>query len=189
MRFTGTALPGMYVVDCEPAIDERGLFARTYCAEEFSTHGLVTGWPQCNTSLSRRSGTVRGLHYQAEPHGETKLIRCTHGAAFDVAVDIRPDSPTFRHWTAVELSADNRRMAYIPAGFAHGFQTLADDTELFYQMSAPYRAESARGIRWDDPDVAIAWPLAVTAVSERDRALPLLREAFKPETINGDYRG
>lgn len=178
MRFTEGALAGVYLIDCEPAVDERGLFARTFCVEEFSGHGLVTTWRQCNTSLSYRKGTVRGLHFQAEPYAETKLVRCTRGVAFDVVVDIRPDSPTFQRWMAVELSADNRHMVYIPAGFAHGFQTLVDDTELFYQMSADYRPESGRGIRWDDRDIAIAWPLDVTALSERDRALPLLREAI-----------
>lgn len=181
MRFTECPLSGALAVDPEPVTDARGLFARTYCAEEFAAHGLVTEWMQCNASLTRGKGTVRGLHFQADPHAETKLVRCTRGAVFDVAVDIRRNSPTFGRWFAVELTADNRRAFYIPAGFAHGFQTLADDSELFYQMSTFYEPNSARGIRWDDDDIAIAWPLAATMLSDRDRNFPLLRELASPE--------
>jgi dTDP-4-dehydrorhamnose 3,5-epimerase len=181
MRFTESPLPGALVIDPEPVADERGLFARTYCAEEFAARDLVTEWVQCNSSLTRCKGAVRGLHFQADPHAETKLVRCTRGAVFDVAVDIRRESPTFGRWFAVELTANNRRAFYIPAGFAHGFQALADDSELFYQMSAFYEPKSARGIRWDDGDIAIAWPLAATMLSDRDRNFPLLRELAAPE--------
>jgi dTDP-4-dehydrorhamnose 3,5-epimerase len=178
MIFTESPLTGVFVIDPEPAVDERGLFARTYCAEEFAARNLITDWVQCNTSLSWRKGTVRGLHFQIEPHAETKLVRCTRGAVFDVAVDIRPRSPTFKRWFAIELTADSRRTFYIPTGFAHGFQTLADDSELFYQMSAVYQPESARGIRWNDSEIGIAWPLATPILSERDRSLQFLCEQF-----------
>jgi dTDP-4-dehydrorhamnose 3,5-epimerase len=169
MRFTDAAIDGALIVELEPAADERGMFARTYCEEVFAQRGLVTHWPQCNTSFNKRAGTLRGLHYQAEPYPETKLVRCTRGAAFDVAVDIRPQSPTFKRWFATELSADNRRMVYLPGGVAHGFQALVDETELFYQMSEFYRPDYARGVRWDDPALGIAWPLANPLLSERDR--------------------
>jgi dTDP-4-dehydrorhamnose 3,5-epimerase len=169
MRFTDADVAGALIIEVEPAADDRGLFARTFCDDEFERRGLVTHWPQCNTSFNKRAGTLRGLHYQAEPYPETKLVRCTRGAAFDVAVDVRPQSPTYKRWFAVELSADNRRMVYLPGGIAHGFQTLVDDTELFYQMSESYRPDYGRGLRWDDPALGIAWPLANPLLSERDR--------------------
>jgi dTDP-4-dehydrorhamnose 3,5-epimerase len=173
MRFVPTKLAGAFVVEPEPRGDERGFFARTFCRDEFAARGLNTTWVQCNVSFNRRAGTLRGLHWQADPHAEVKLVRCTAGAAFDVIVDLRPDSPTYRQWVAVELSADNRKAVYIPAGFAHGFQTLADGTELFYQMSEFYYPELARGARWDDPALRIEWPACGhRVVAPRDLAFP-----------------
>jgi dTDP-4-dehydrorhamnose 3,5-epimerase len=173
MRFLATGLAGAFVIEPEPREDERGLFARTWCREEFAARGLNTAWAQCNVSFNNRRGTLRGLHYQAGPYAEVKLVRCTAGAAYDVIVDLRPGSPTCRRWAAVELTARNRRAVYIPAGFAHGFQTLADGTELFYQMSELYHPESARGARWDDPALGIAWPeCPERVISPRDLAFP-----------------
>jgi dTDP-4-dehydrorhamnose 3,5-epimerase len=179
MRFVELSLPGTIVVEPELRQDERGFFARTWCREAFAARGLATSWAQCSTSYNRRRGTLRGLHYQAEPCPETKLVRCTAGAVFDVVVDLRPESPAFGRWAAVELSADNRRQLYIPAGLAHGFQTLTDDAEVFYQISAAYRPDLQRGVRWDDPALAIAWPeCAERIVSPRDRAFPRLAEVL-----------
>jgi dTDP-4-dehydrorhamnose 3,5-epimerase len=173
MRFTETPLPGAFVIDVEPRCDERGFFARTWCQDEFSAHGLHTIWVQCNVSFNRLAGTLRGLHYQAEPFGEIKLVRCTMGAIHDVIVDVRPHSPTRGRWFAVELSAQNRRLLHIPAGLAHGFQTLTDDAEVFYQMSAEYHPDAARGLRWNDPALGIAWPAcAERIISPRDRDFP-----------------
>ncbi len=173
MRFVPTKLAGAFVIEPEPRADERGLFARTWCRDEFAAHGLTTSWVQCNVSFNHRTGTLRGMHYQADPHPEVKLVRCTRGAAYDVIADLRPGSPTYRQWVAVELTADNRRAVYVPGGFAHGFQTLADETELFYQMSEFYHPESARGVRWDDPALGIEWPpCAGRVISERDRSFP-----------------
>jgi dTDP-4-dehydrorhamnose 3,5-epimerase len=174
MKFTPAGIDGVWIVDLEPIEDERGFFARTFCADEFTSHGLDPTVAQCNVSLTRTAGTVRGLHYQVEPAAETKLVRCVRGAIFDVAVDVRPESPTRHRHVAVELSAVNRRALYIPVGFAHGFQTLVDDTEVEYQMGAPYTPGTDRGVRYDDPVLAIAWPLPVGNVSDRDRAWPLL---------------
>ncbi len=164
MLFLPTELPGVFVIEPEPMADNRGLFARTYCRDEFAAHGLCTTWMQCNVSFNTRVGTLRGMHWQAAPHEEVKLVRCTAGAAFDVVADLRPDSPTFRKWVAVGISAENRRSVYIPGGFAHGFQTLAAGTELFYQMSAVYVPEAARGARWDDPALGIVWPICEARV-------------------------
>lgn len=173
MIFTPAALPGVVVIDPEPLADERGLFARTFCEKEFATHGLHTGYSQCSTSFNLHRHTVRGLHYQAAPYGETKLVRVTQGAVWDVAVDLRPESTTFRQWLGVELSADNRRQLYIPQGFAHGFQTLTERAEVYYQISVPYHGAAARGVRWDDPAFGIRWPDAPQRVlSERDRQYP-----------------
>jgi dTDP-4-dehydrorhamnose 3,5-epimerase len=175
MRFLKTRLEGAMLIVPERHEDERGFFARTWCREEFASHGLRTDWVQFNVSFNRRRGTLRGLHYQAEPHPECKLVRCTRGAVWDVIVDLRPDSPTCTDWVAVELTADNRNMLYIPQGFAHGFQTLTDDTELFYQMSEFYHPELARGVRWDDPVLAIGWPWCPERIiSPRDLAFPVL---------------
>jgi dTDP-4-dehydrorhamnose 3,5-epimerase len=156
--------------------DARGFFARTFCENEFAEHGLNTNWPQCNVSFTRQRGMVRGMHFQAEPKPEIKLVRCTAGAIFDVAVDIRRESPTFGKWEGFELTAKNRRGLYIPAGLAHGFQCLTDNCEVFYQMSEVYFAELARGLRWNDPIVNISWPIPAAIVSERDNGLPLLSD-------------
>ena len=172
MIFTETRLANAFVIDPEPYADERGLFARTFCAREFAEHGLDTTPVQCNVSLNRRRGTMRGMHWQAAPHEEAKLVRCTHGAIHDVIVDLRPDSATFGGHVGVELTAGNRRMLYVPEGFAHGFLTLEDDTEVFYQMSAFYEPDAARGLRYDDPALGIRWPAEVRVVSERDRSWP-----------------
>ncbi len=175
MIFHGTGIEGLILIEPERMDDERGYFARTFCEQVFAARGLNTRWVQCSTSFNRRRGTVRGLHYQAPPESEIKLIRCTRGAVYDVIADLRPCSPHFGRTYAVEMSADNGLMLYVPAGCAHGFQTLVDDSELFYQISAFYQPEKARGVRWDDPRLAIPWPLEVTAISARDRALPSLK--------------
>lgn len=173
MTFTETLLPGVYIVDVEPKADDRGLFARTYCVDEFGARGLCVNWVQCNVSFNTRAGTLRGMHWQAEPHGEAKLVRCTAGAAFDVVADARPGSPTYRKWVSVELTAANRRAVYIPAGFAHGFQALADGTELFYHMSSRYVPEAATGARWDDPALGITWPACgARVIAPRDLSFP-----------------
>jgi dTDP-4-dehydrorhamnose 3,5-epimerase len=174
MRFVPTELPGAFVIEAEPYGDERGFFARTFCTREFAEHGLAAGFVQCNTSYNHRAGTIRGMHWQAQPHAEAKLVRCTAGAIFDVIVDLRPGSPACGRWLAVELSAATRRMLYVPEGFAHGFQTLRDGAEIAYQMSAGYEPAAARGFRFDDPRLRIPWPLPASAVSKRDRELPFL---------------
>ena len=154
--------------------DERGWFARTFDVEEFRARGLDPCVVQCNASFNARRDTIRGMHYQAEPHGESKLVRCVRAASFDVAVDLRPESPTYCRWYGIELSAENRRALYLPAGVAHGFQTLAADCEVFYQMGYRYVTEAARGVRWDDPAFAIQWPVAdgERTISDRDRTYP-----------------
>jgi len=176
MNLKHTAIAGVVIVDPERKIDDRGWFARTYCADTFRAAGLNIIWPQCNASFNERRGTLRGLHWQAAPHGEVKLVRCTRGAAFDVAIDIRPESPTFGQWVGVEISEDNGRALYIDAGLAHGFQTLTDRTELFYQMGAIYVPDAGRGIRFDDPEIGIDWPVGLKVVSDADRRLPTLAE-------------
>jgi dTDP-4-dehydrorhamnose 3,5-epimerase len=178
LKFLPTSLAGAFVVELEPIEDERGFFARSFCQNEFRSHGLDPAIAQCNVSLNRRRGTLRGLHYQAPPHEEAKLVRCTRGAICDVIVDLRHGSATRGQWFAVELSADNHRALYVPRGFAHGFQTLADDSEVLYQMSEFYRPGSERGIRWDDPAIGIQWPIADPVVSARDRAYPVLGRAL-----------
>ncbi len=176
MIFRDTALDGVFVIEPERVADERGHFARTWCREAFETRGLAADFVQCNTSFNRRRGTLRGLHFQAPPHAESKLIRCTSGRIFDVAVDVRAGSATRGKWCATELSGDNGRMVFIPAGFAHGFQTLQDASEVFYQMSAAHVPAAARGVRWDDPELDIEWPSSTPILSERDRTHPLLHE-------------
>ena len=170
MRFESTPLPGTWVVDLDRLGDERGWFARVFDHEKFRTHGLSPDIVQCNLSYNAKRDTLRGMHYQAEPHGESKLVRCVRGAIFDVAVDLRRDSPTFCRWHGVELSAENGRAFYIPAGFAHGFQTLEDNCEVFYQMDHAYLPAAARGARFDDPVFAIRWPdpHGSRTISERD---------------------
>jgi dTDP-4-dehydrorhamnose 3,5-epimerase len=160
----------VYVVEIEPLADERGFFARTWCGEEFARRGLNPALAQCSVSFNRQRGTVRGMHLQAAPFAEAKLVRCTRGAVYDVALDLRPDSTSFGRWTARELAADSQRMLFVPEGCAHGFQTLTDQAEVFYQISVPYHAEAAQGVRWDDPRFAIRWPLPVSAISPRDAA-------------------
>lgn len=174
MRFLETSLPGVYVVESVPSEDERGTFARTYDRAMFIATGLDPSVTQCSISYSIRAHTLRGMHFQDGVHAEAKLVRCTRGSAFDVAVDARPDSPTYLRWTSCELSADNRRAHYIPRGFAHGMMTLEDHTELFYQISTPYVAESAVGLRWDEPMLGIDWPARPRVVSDRDRNFPYL---------------
>jgi dTDP-4-dehydrorhamnose 3,5-epimerase len=167
--FSETKLRGAYIVDPEKMEDERGFFARTFCQKEFNAHGLNPRLVQCGISFNKKKGTLRGMHFQAPPLQEAKLVRCTRGAIYDVIIDLRSDSLTFKHWVAVELSAENHRMLYIPEGFAHGFQTLEDNTEVAYQMSEFYHPESARGVRWDDPAFGFRWPLRPVAISDKDR--------------------
>lgn len=173
MLFNETEIPGTFIVDLEPREDERGFFARAWCRREFEEQGLSGRLVQCNISFNHRSGTLRGLHYQAPPSEEAKLVRCTRGAVFDVIVDLRQDSPTFKSWAGIELTAENRRALYVPEGFAHGYQTLVDATETLYQVSEFYSPEAERGVRWDDPAFGIVWPIAGTRIiSEKDRSWP-----------------
>lgn len=174
MRFTETSLAGVWVIELELLGDERGWFARTFDEHEFRSRGLDGDVAQCNASFNARRDTLRGMHFQAPPYGESKLVRCVRGAIFDVAVDLRPDSSTYCSWYGLELSAENRRALYMPAGLAHGFQTLAEDSEVLYQMGAPYEPASARGVRWDDPAFAIRWPepSGERLISERDSTYP-----------------
>lgn len=172
MIFHPTAVAGVFHIEPERLEDERGFFARTFCLEEMAAHGLAPVVSQASVSFNHRRGTVRGLHLQAPPRQEPKLVRCTAGAIFDVAVDLRPDSPTFRRHVAVELSARRGNQLYLPGGVAHGFQTLTDDAEVYYQMAQRYSPEHAGGYRYDDPAFAIPWPEPVTVISERDLALP-----------------
>jgi dTDP-4-dehydrorhamnose 3,5-epimerase len=177
MIFRETPLAGAWVLEPERIADERGFFARTYCRHDFAARGLDPAIAQCSVSFNHRRGTVRGLHFQIAPHEEVKLVRVTQGKIWDVIVDLRLESPTFRRYFAIVLSARNGRQLYIPKGMAHGFQTLAKGTEVFYQISELYAPESARGYRWDDPSFAIPWPEPVTVASERDRNLPRFEEA------------
>jgi dTDP-4-dehydrorhamnose 3,5-epimerase len=170
--FTETKLPGAFVIEPEKHEDERGFFARSFCRPEFEAHGLNADVKQCNISFNKRKGTLRGMHFQASPFGEAKLVRCTAGSIHDVIVDLRRTSSGFKQHFGVELSARNRKMLYIPEEFAHGFQTLEDDTEVFYQMSQVYSAEHARGVRWDDPAFGIRWPEGERIMNERDRSYP-----------------
>jgi len=174
MIFRETELRGVFIIEPEIIEDERGFFARTWTPDEFEGHGLNPRLVQCNISFNKLRGTLRGMHFQNKPHEEVKLVRCTQGAIFDVAIDLRRDSPTRFQWFGTELSAANRRMLYIAEGFAHGYQTLSDETEIFYQMSEYYHPESAGGVRWDDPAFGIAWPLAVSVIAPRDASYPLL---------------
>ncbi len=172
MKFVATPLAGVYVIDIEPVADERGFFARTWCEREFREQGLKSELVQCSISFNIRRGTLRGMHYQDKPYEETKLVRCTRGAIYDVLIDLRQESASFMQWVGTEMSADNRRMLYVPPGVAHGFQTLEDDSEVSYQISEIFHPESARGVRWDDPALGITWPQAVSVISERDRCYP-----------------
>ncbi|MBA2380347.1 MAG: dTDP-4-dehydrorhamnose 3,5-epimerase [Blastocatellia bacterium] len=169
MIFTETKLAGAFVIDLDPIEDSRGFFARSWSEEEFVKHGLTTRNKQANVSFNRIKGTLRGMHRQAEPFAEVKLVRCTRGAIVDVIIDLRPDSPTYMQWTSVELTGENHRMLYVPENFAHGFQTLEDNTEVTYQVSEVYTPSAERGIRFDDPAFGIEWPLAVEVISDKDR--------------------
>ena len=168
MIFKETKLEGAFIIEPERVADERGFFARTFCSKEFERQKLVSQFVQCNISFNSKKGTLRGMHYQVKPHEEVKLVRCTQGAIYDVIIDLREGSPTFMHWFAAELTEENRTMLYVPEGFAHGFQTVRDNTEVFYQMSGFYHPDCSRGIRWDDPAIAIAWPIKTIIVSAKD---------------------
>lgn len=172
MRFEETRIGGVFRIHPERRTDERGFFARTWCREEFETAGLDPHLVQCSISFNPHKGTLRGMHYQAAPYAEAKLVRCTMGAIYDVIVDLRADSPTFRKWLGVTLTAENREMIYIPEGCAHGFLTIEDNSEIFYQMSELYHPETACAVRWNDPAFGIEWPGKVEVISERDRTLP-----------------
>lgn len=172
MKFQETPLPGAYQVELERRGDERGFFARVFCREEFRAHGLATSFVQVNDSLSAERGTLRGLHYQLAPRAETKLVRCVRGALWDVILDLREGSPSFGRWFGAELSAENRRMLYVPRGFAHGFVTLADDTEALYFVDEFYAPELERGVRWNDPRFGIRWPVEPRVLSDKDAGHP-----------------
>jgi len=172
MIFTETKFAGAFVIDPEQFEDERGFFMRCWSAEKFAARGLNPRLVETNISFNRKEGTLRGMHFQIAPHGQAKLVRCTAGAIYDVIIDLRPESATFKQWTAVELTAANHRQLFIPEGFAHGFQTLANDTEVLYQMSAPYVSTRARGVRWNDPTFAIDWPPAERIIIARDQTYP-----------------
>jgi len=172
MNFKETTLGGAFVIEVQAFEDERGFFGRTFCRHEFSMHGLNVTIAQCNTSFNRHSGTLRGMHYQLAPHGEDKLVRCTRGKLYDVIVDLRRESRTFKQWFAIELTAENRLMLYVPKGVAHGFLTLEDNTEIHYQMSEFYHPESAGGVRWNDPAFNIQWPESQPILADRDRNWP-----------------
>lgn len=174
MIFQKTDLDGVYLIIPEPKGDQRGWFARTYCEREFDQIGFKGRWVQCNQSYTKSKGTIRGMHFQKEPHGEVKLIRCIHGKVFDVIVDLRIDSPSYKNWIGIELSKENQYMLFVPEGCAHGFQTLADDTELIYHMSYPYTPIAESGVRYNDPKLNIQWPLPVSEVSQRDMDFNLL---------------
>ncbi|MHB8170367.1 MAG: dTDP-4-dehydrorhamnose 3,5-epimerase [Thermincolia bacterium] len=173
MIFTETKIPGVYVIEIQPLKDERGFFACTWCQEEFHARGLNPRLVQCNISFNRQKGTLRGMHYQVWPHEEAKLVRCTRGAIYDVIIDLRPWSTAYKQWTAVELSGNNRKLLYIPEGCAHGFQTLEDNTEVFYQMSEFYQPQQARGVCWNDPAFGIQWlEVGYRIISDKDKSYP-----------------
>jgi len=173
MTFRELELPGAFLIELDRIEDERGFFARTFCRDEFAEHGLATEIVQANTAFNRRKGTLRGMHFQAAPHEEAKLVRCTRGAVYDVIVDLRRDSPTFTRWVSVELTVENDTMLYVPEGFAHGYQTLEDETETSYLMSQRYEPSAGRGVRWDDPAFGIEWPdEGDRTMNERDRTWP-----------------
>ncbi len=175
MIFTETPLKGAYIIELERIEDERGFFARSWCAREFAEHGLNANLAQCNVSFNKKKGTLRGMHYQAPPHEEAKMLRCTKGSLYDVIVDLRKDSPTFKQWFSVDLTAENSKQLYIPEGFAHGFLTLENGTEIFYQMSEFYYPQSVLGVRYDDPAFGIEWPISDWIISEQDRGYPDFR--------------
>jgi len=172
MIFHKTKLEGAFFLEIERFEDNRGFFALAWSKDEFTKRGLNSQLIECNISFTTKKGTLRGMHYQAAPRGQVKLVRCTRGSVYDVVIDLRDGSPTFKQWIGVELTAENRRMLYVPEDFAHGFQTLEDETEVFYQMSDVYAPESGRGVRWDDPAFGIVWPRAAVSINERDRTYP-----------------
>lgn len=172
MNFIKTEIPGAYIIELERLSDHRGFFARSFCEEEFRAHGLNPSVAQCSLSFNPKKGTVRGLHSQKWPHEEAKLVRCTQGAVYDVILDLRPDSDTFLRHVAVELTAENHRMLYVPEGVYHGFMTMEDNSEVFYQMSTAFHGESAVGVRWNDPAFGIKWPGPMTCISEKDKNHP-----------------
>lgn len=177
MKFHELPLPGLFAIESERLADERGYFSRLFCRDSFAARGLAADFPQCSLSHNTSSRTLRGLHYQAPPQAEAKIVNCISGRVFDVVVDLRPGSDSFGRWHAEELAAGDDRALYIPAGCAHGFLTLAEHSELHYMISVPHDPDSARGVRWDDPQLAIAWPEAPRVISERDRQLPTLEES------------
>jgi dTDP-4-dehydrorhamnose 3,5-epimerase len=172
MEFKETRLSGAFLVKQKKIVDERGFFARAWCQEEFKQQGLNPQMLQLNTGFSHQAGTLRGMHYQEAPHAEAKFMRCTRGAVYDVIIDLRRDSPTHGEWVGVELTADEGAMLYVPEGFAHGYQTLADNTEIYYMTTALYAPQAAKGVRYDDPAFGIVWPLAVTVISAQDQHWP-----------------
>lgn len=174
MTLVKTKIPGAFEIRLEPKSDERGFFARTWCQKEFESYGLDSRLAQCSVSFNARTRTLRGMHYQSAPYEETKVVRCTRGAVYDVVVDLRPSSRTYKNWASVVLTANERNMIYVPKGCGHGFLTLEDETEVLYQISEFYDPESARGVRWDDPAFRIEWPAEPMVLSERDRAYPNL---------------
>lgn len=183
MIFQKTKLQDAYLIEIEKRSDQRGFFARMWCRKEFEDHGLVSQVVQTNISYNIKKGTIRGMHFQIDPYQETKLVRCTRGAIYDVIIDLRADSPTYGEWTGVELSADNYRMIYVPKNFAHGFQTLADDTEVTYQVTEFYTPGAERGLRYDDPAFGIIWPLPVSVISEKDKSWLALTEGGYPNPL------
>jgi len=174
MIYTPSRIPGAWIMDVEPVHDQRGFFATTWLPEELRERGMDPALAQCNLAFNHKRGTLRGMHLQSEPHAQIKIVRATRGALLDVIVDLRPDSPTFKKWDAVELTGDNRRMLYIPAGIAHGYLTLSDDTEAYYHASTPWAPSAERGVRWNDPAFGIEWPFTPTVISSKDEAWPLL---------------
>jgi len=174
MIFKEIELKGAYIIELEPKEDSRGLFARSFCKREFEAHGIDFWIVQTNISYNKKAGTLRGMHYQAPPHAEAKLVSCNGGVIYDVIIDLRPDSPTYCQWVSVNLSSNNYRMIYIPQGFAHGFQTLADNSVVLYQISEFYHPECARGVRWDDPALGITWPLKQKVISDKDKSFSFL---------------
>lgn len=168
MTFTETPIAGLWVIELEPVRDHRGFFARTFCEDDFRARGLESHVAECSIAFNARAGTLRGMHYQREPHGQVKLVRCARGAVYDAVIDLRPHSATYRQWFAVELTAENGRMLYIPKGLAHGYQTVEDGTEISYQMSSPHHPEAAAGVRWNDPAFGVPWPREVTVIADRD---------------------
>jgi dTDP-4-dehydrorhamnose 3,5-epimerase len=181
VKYTPTTVAGVTIIDIEPHRDHRGFFSRSFCADEFLNHGLIPEVAQTNICFNYTRGTVRGLHRQAPPHAEAKLVRCVRGAIADVAVDVRPESQTYGEHVMVELSAENRRALFLPPYVAHGFQTLTDDTEILYQISGPYVPDSEEGFRWDEAEFGIKWPLPVTVMSEKDASWPSLEESVESE--------